>query len=76
MKAKKIKSKPIVFSMQTKMFFQTNKQMRKPSTQLSTNHWFSTNQTHSESEVRENGFAKKSQETKVKTQRTRKTLKP
>jgi hypothetical protein len=28
MKAK-IKSKPIVFSMQTKMFFQTNKQMRK-----------------------------------------------
>jgi hypothetical protein len=63
--------------MQKKMIFQTNKQMRKTKkTQLSTNHWFLTNQTHSDSEVRENGFAKKSQETKVKPQMTRKALKP
>jgi hypothetical protein len=35
--------------------------MRKDqATQLSTNHWFLTNQTHSESEVRENGCQEKS----------------
>jgi hypothetical protein len=44
-------------------------------TQLSTNHWFLTNQTHSDSEVRENGFAKKSQERKVKPKMTGKALK-
>jgi hypothetical protein len=43
--------------------------------QLSTNHWFLTNQTHSDSEIRENGFANKSQETKVKTKMTRKAMK-
>jgi hypothetical protein len=44
-------------------------------TQISTNHWFLTNQTHSDSEIRENGFAKKNQETKVKTKKTRRALK-
>ena len=58
------------------MIFKNNNQMKKTNnTQLSTNHWFLTNQTHSESEVKENGFAKKSQETKVKTQMTRKAVK-
>jgi hypothetical protein len=52
-----------------------NKQMMKTKkTQISTDHWFLTNQTHSDSEIREYGFAKKSQETKVKTEVTRKAL--
>jgi hypothetical protein len=50
--------------------------MRKDqATQPSTNHWFLTNQTCSDSEIREYGFAKKSQETKVKPKITRKALK-
>ena len=44
-------------------------------TQLSTDHRFLTNQTHSDSEIREYGVAKKSQETKVKTKVTRRALK-
>jgi hypothetical protein len=52
-----------------------NKQMIKTNkTQLSIDQRFLTNQTNSDSE-RENGYAKKSQETKVKTQMTRKALK-
>jgi hypothetical protein len=62
--------------MQTKMFFQTNKQMRKTK-HLTLNQSLVLNQSDTlNSEVRENGFANKSQETKVKSQRTRKTLKP
>jgi hypothetical protein len=57
------------------MIFQTKKMIKTNKTQLSTNHWSLTNQTHSDSEVRENGFAKKSQEMKVKTKMTRITLK-
>jgi hypothetical protein len=43
-------------------------------TQISTDHRSLTNQTHSDPEIREYGFAKKSQETKVKTKVTRKAL--
>jgi hypothetical protein len=42
--------------------------------QLSTDHQSLTNQTHSDSEIREHGFDKKSQETKVKTKMTRQAL--
>jgi hypothetical protein len=49
--------------------------MRKDqATKISTNHWFLTNQTCSDFEIRENGFAKKSEETKVKTKVTRRAL--
>jgi hypothetical protein len=44
-------------------------------TQLSTDHRFLTNQTHSYPEIIEYGYAKKSQETKVKTKVTRRALK-
>jgi hypothetical protein len=67
----------VVFSNAKENDLSNHKKMRKPSKlQPSTNHWFSTNQTHSETEVKENGFAKKSQEMKVKPQMTRKALKP
>ena len=57
------------------MIFQNNKQMIKTKkTQLSTDHRFLTNQTHSDSEIREYGFAKKSQETKVKIEVTRRSF--
>ena len=42
--------------------------------QLSTDHQFLTNQTHLDSEIREYGYAKKSQETKVKTKVTRRAF--
>ena len=73
----KIKSKPKQsFQSHKKNDLSNNKQMiktKKP--QLSTNHPFLTNQTHLDPEIREYGFAKKSQETKVKTKMTRRALK-
>jgi hypothetical protein len=76
MKDKNKEQTNVVFSNAKENDLSNNKQMRKTKkTQLSTNHWFLTNQTHSDSENRENGFAKKSQETKVKTKMTRKALK-
>jgi hypothetical protein len=43
-------------------------------TQLSTDHRLLTNQTHSDSEIREYGYAKKSQEMKVKPKVTRRSF--
>ena len=48
--------------------------MKTKKNQLSTDHWFLTNQTHSNSEIREYDFAKKSQETKIKTSVTRRSF--
>jgi hypothetical protein len=75
MKTKKT-NKPIEsFQLYKKNDLSNNKQMRKDqATQLSTNHWFLTNQTHSDSGIGENGCAKKSQETKVKKKVTRRAL--
>jgi hypothetical protein len=61
--------------MHKKSDLSNNKQMIKTKkTQLSTDHRSLTNQTHSDSEIREYGFAKKSQETKVKTKVTRRAF--
>jgi hypothetical protein len=57
------------------MIFQTKQMIKTKKTQLSTDHRFLTNQTHSDPEIREYGVAKKSQETKVKTKVTRRALK-
>jgi hypothetical protein len=66
----------IVFSNAKKNDLSNNKQIRKDqATQLSTNHWFLTNQTHSNSKIREYSVAKKSQETKVKKKVTGRALK-
>jgi hypothetical protein len=43
-------------------------------TQLSTDHQFLTNQAHLESEIREHSYAKKSQETKVRDRKDKKSL--
>ena len=73
----KITIKPIwSFQSHKKNDLSNNKKMIKTKkTQLSTDHRFLTNQTHSDSEIREYGVAKKSQETKVQTKVTRRALK-
>ena len=65
----KITRKPIQsFQLHKKSDISNNEQMMKTKkTQISTDHWSLTNQAHSDAEIREYRFDKKSQETKVKT---------
>jgi hypothetical protein len=46
--------------------FEATSKRETPNAQLSTNHWFLADSTHSTPEIRENENAKKGQEMKVK----------